>query len=87
MKAESMRKRTKAIQTSNDHTIEVTGLGTIAALLVGFGGLVTDGTLPLNQYLVFAAFLLVSAGGLAWRIFKSAPSPASNSREPERSGN
>jgi hypothetical protein len=36
---------------------------------------------------VFAAFLLVSAGAMAWRIFKTAPSRASNSGEPERSGN
>jgi hypothetical protein len=87
MRSESMKKPRELINTSNDHTFEVTGLGIIAALTVAFGGLVTDGTLPLNQYLVFAAFLLVSAGAMAWRIFKTAPSRASNSGEPERSGN
>lgn len=53
---------------SRGRSLEVTGLGMIAALILAFGSLVTDGTLLLAQYLVFVAFLLVSAGGLVWRL-------------------
>jgi len=35
--------------------------------------LVSDGTLPISQYLVFVSFLLVSAGAMVWRIWKLAP--------------
>ncbi|HEY6491434.1 MAG TPA: hypothetical protein VIY99_20065 [Terracidiphilus sp.] len=55
---------------SHGSSLEVTGLGMIAALILAFGSLVTDGTLLFAQYLVFVAFLLVSAGGLAWRLCK-----------------
>jgi len=73
MKIVSTKITSEAISTSSRHSHEVTGLGIIAALLVGFAGLVTDGSLPLNQYLVFAAFLLVSSCGLTWRMVTPAP--------------
>jgi hypothetical protein len=50
--------------------------------MIAFGGLVNDGTLPLVQYLVFAAFLLVSTGGLAWRILKVVPAHSAKSGAP-----
>jgi hypothetical protein len=51
---------------AREHSVEVTGLGVIAALLVATWPLVSNGTLRLSDYLVFVAFLLVSAGGLVW---------------------
>ena len=50
------------------HSLEVIGLGIIGSLIVAVWTLVADGTLRLSDYLVFVAFLLVSAGGLAWRL-------------------
>jgi hypothetical protein len=82
MKVESIEQTRETVGASTAHSIEVTGLGIIAALLVACAGLVSDGSLPLNQYLVFAAFLLVSSGGLAWRIFKSPPARAAKSAGP-----
>lgn len=54
-------------------TLEVTGLGIIAALVLAFGTLVSDGTLPLAQYLIFLSLMLVSAGGMLWRIWRLTP--------------
>ncbi len=58
---------------SREHSAEVTGIGMIAALIVASWPLVSDGTLMLSDYLVFVAFLLVSAGGLVWRLARLAP--------------
>ena len=57
----------------NEHSLEVTGIGAITALLIAFGVLAGDGTLPLSQYLALFGFLAVAAAGLAWRILKHAP--------------
>jgi hypothetical protein len=51
----------------------VTGLGMISALIVACWSLVADGELPLSDYLLFVAFLLVCASALAWQIWKLAP--------------
>ncbi len=56
-----------------DGSLEVTGLGMIVALMITFSYLVYEDALPLSEYLVFVAFLLVSAGGLVWRTFKLVP--------------
>lgn len=58
---------------SCEHSVEVTGLGFIAALIMAAWPLVSDGTLKLSDYLVFVAFLLVSAGGLVWHLVRLAP--------------
>jgi hypothetical protein len=58
---------------SHGRWLEVKGLGFIAALIVAFWSLVSDGTLPLSQYLVFLSLMLVSAGGMVWRIWKLNP--------------
>jgi hypothetical protein len=87
MRRESNRQTGRANFTPSVHSLEVTGLGVIAALLVAFGGLVGDGSLPLSQYLVFAGFLLVSTAGLTWRIWKLAPARAAKSGEPREPGN
>jgi hypothetical protein len=55
------------------HSVEVTRLGIITALIIASWSLVSDGTLKLSGDLVFVAFLLVSAGGLVWRLTKLAP--------------
>lgn len=86
MRAESIKKTGEAIPSSNGYSFEVTGLGVIAALMVAFAGMVSDGTLPRAQYLVFAAFLLVSAAALAWRIFKLSPARAAQSGAPRPPG-
>ncbi len=51
-------------------SIEVTGLGVIASLVISFGTLVGDGTILLSQYLVFLALMGISAGGMVWRLCK-----------------
>ncbi len=58
------------IPKSHGRSTEVTGLGMIAALIGASWTLVTDGTLRLSEFLIFAAFLLAGAGGLVWRILK-----------------
>jgi hypothetical protein len=55
--------------------LETTGLGVIASFILAFWNLVCDGTLPLSQYLVFVALLLISAGGMVWRLWKLGPTP------------
>lgn len=67
---------------SRGRSLEVTGLGMIAALILAFGSLVTDGTLLLAQYLIFVAFLLVSAGGLVWRLCKLRPAENADRVQP-----
>ncbi|MGB6726884.1 MAG: hypothetical protein WBE74_13350 [Terracidiphilus sp.] len=79
MRTHSMKQARKAVLDSGEHSPEVTGLGVIAALLIAFGSLVSDGTLPLRQYLVFFAFLMLSASFLLWRIFKLAPARTAKS--------
>lgn len=81
MRTHSTKRVRKAVLDSGEHALEVTGLGVIAALSIAFGSLVTDGTLPLSQYLVFFAFLMMSASVLVWRIFKLAPARMAKSIE------
>lgn len=77
----SMKQASKAVLDSGEHSLEVTGLGLITAVIIALAALVSDGTLPLARYLVFAAFLMVCAGGLAWRIFKLSPVRTAKSTE------
>lgn len=63
-----------------EHSVEVTGLGIISILIVVSWPLVSDGTLRLSDYLVFVAFLLVSAGGLVWRLARLAPNQQASLR-------
>lgn len=62
---------------SHKQSLEITGLGMLAALMIAPYSLVGDGTLKLSDYLVFVGFLLVSAWGLAWRLLRL----ASNTKE------
>jgi hypothetical protein len=62
-----------ALLRSKDGSAEILGLGVIASLIVAFWTLVADGTLPLSQYMVFVALLLVSAGAMVWRIWRLYP--------------
>lgn len=82
MKVDSIKPETDAMLKSQGQSLEVTGLGVIAALIIAFWSLVGDGTLPLSQYLVFVAFMLVSASGLVWRILNPT-SPRKDSGEPQ----
>jgi hypothetical protein len=75
----SAKHASDAIFWSSERSVEVTGLGAIACFIISFWTLVGDGMLTLSQYLVFVAFLLVSAGGLVWRILKLAPSRGATS--------
>ena len=86
MNADSMKHATDSIPKSSQGSLEVTGLGLIACLIIAFWSLVGDGTLPISQYLVFVAFLVVSAGGLVWRILKLAPTRRAKSGEPQQPG-
>jgi len=72
-----------AILKSRGHSLEITGLGIVVSLIVAFWSLVSDGTLPLSQYLVFVAFLLVSASAMVWRIWKLSPNGAKASERLE----
>jgi hypothetical protein len=75
------RHRERTLQTggggsplkSTGRTLEITGLGIIASFILAFWSLVGDGTLRLSQYLVFVALLLISAGGMVWRLWKLGP--------------
>ena len=86
MKADSMEKTASVNLASRPHSSEIAGLGLIACLIVAFGSLVAGGSLPLSQYLVFAAFLLVSAGGLGSRMVKLAPARRASSANPRQGG-
>jgi len=79
MGTDSMKHTKKAVLESSQHSLEVTGLGVIAGLMIAFGSLVSDGTLPLSQYLMFFVFLMLSASALVWRIFKLPPTHAAKS--------
>ncbi len=83
---DSMKHATNAILRPSEGSLEVTGLGIIACLIIAFWSLVGDGTVPISQYLVFVAFLLVGAGGLVWRILKLAPTRRAKSGEPQQPG-
>jgi hypothetical protein len=79
MRLESKEQATKMVFTPSKYSLEVTGLGMIAALLLGASKFVIEGTLPLSQFLVFAGFLVVSMGGLVWRIVSLAPARTAKS--------
>lgn len=79
-----IKKARDIILKSRKRPIEVMGLGVIASLIPTFWSLVDDGTLQLSDYLVFVGFLLVSAGGLVWRIVKLGPSRSEDSPEPRQ---
>lgn len=61
--------------TVNCHgqSIEILGMGVVVSLIISFGCLVSDGTLTLDQYLVFLLLMLVSAGAIVWRIWNLVP--------------
>jgi hypothetical protein len=86
VKVDSKKDATGAVLDSSGVSLEVTGLGMIASVIIAFWGFVGDGTLPLTTYLVFVAFLLVSAGGLVWRIVKLAPARRTKSGENQKTG-
>lgn len=65
---------------SGGRSLEVTGLGLIAALILAFWTLVSDGTLPLSQYLFFVAMLLISAAALVWRLRHLSPAGEDSER-------
>jgi hypothetical protein len=50
------------------HSLEVTGLGMIAGVIIASGSLVADGSFELSHYLVFLGFMLMGAAGLVWRL-------------------
>jgi len=81
---DASEKSKKAILKSCGRSLEITGLGIVASLIVSFGSLVIDGTLPLDQYLVFLALMLVGAGGLVWRIWNLVPDGRTIRKEDER---
>lgn len=54
-------------------SFEITGLGVVTSLIISFGCLVSDGTLPLDQYLVFLLLMVVCAGAMIWRIWNLVP--------------
>jgi hypothetical protein len=83
----SVKPTSNTIFNSRGWSVEVTGLGVIACFLIAFGSLVIDGSLRLSEYLVFVSFLLVSAGGLGWRMWKLAPGRGTKSAGPQRPGN
>jgi hypothetical protein len=73
MKVDPASQAENSILQSREGSREVTALGAITAVLVAFASLVHEGSLPLVDYLVFAAFLLVGAGALVWRLVKLGP--------------
>jgi hypothetical protein len=79
---DSINQARDAILKSRERSVEVTGIGVIACFIIAFWSLVGDGTVTLSEYFVFVACLLVSAGGLVWRILKLAPTPKAKSGEP-----
>jgi hypothetical protein len=62
-----------ALLKSRGRSLEIVGLGAIASLVLSFWSLVGDGTIQFSQYLVFLAFMLISAAGMVWRIWKLGP--------------
>lgn len=80
----SNEKGKSAALKSCGRSLEITGLGVVASLIVSFGSLVMDGTLPLDQYLVFLSLMLVGAGALIWRIWNLVPDGRTIRKEDER---
>jgi hypothetical protein len=70
---DSKKKSQRALLKTCGREPEITGLGIIASLIIAFWTLVGDGTIPFSDYLVFVSLLLVSAAGMAWRIWKLGP--------------
>ena len=68
---------------SPEGSLEVTGLGLIACLVIAFFTFVRDGSLPLSSYLWFISFLLAIALALVVRIVKRAHSSNAESAEPK----
>jgi hypothetical protein len=66
------------------HSFEITGLGVVASLIISFGCLVSDGTLPLDQYLVFLLLMMVCAGAMVWRIWNLVPDGQMTRKEDRR---
>jgi len=62
-------------------SLEVTGLGMIACVIIASGSLVVDGSLDLSHFLVFSGFLLLSAIGLVWRLLSPTPIDKANAGE------
>jgi hypothetical protein len=72
-KSDSQANGENALLKSRGRSLEIVGLGAIASLILSFWSLVGDGTIQFSQYLVFVAFMLISAAGMVWRIWKLAP--------------
>ena len=72
--------------TVNCHgrSLEITGMGVVVSLIISFGCLVSDGTLPLSQYLVFLLLMLVSGAAIVWRIWNLVPDGSTIRKEDER---
>jgi hypothetical protein len=70
---ENDSKANGALLKSRGRSLEITGLGIIISLVVAFGSLVGDGTIPFSQYLVFVSLMSISAAGMIWRIRKLTP--------------
>jgi hypothetical protein len=85
VKVDSMEHATDQDLDSSKGSLEVTGLGLIACLIIAFWPLVSDGTLSLSGYLAFVALLLVGAGALVWRILQPALSTRARAAEPQES--
>jgi hypothetical protein len=86
MSDDSNKSEIDALLQSSGRSLEVTGLGLILSLILAFWSLVADGALPLSTYLVFVGILLVSVGGLVWRIVKLPATRRAKSEEPRQPG-
>lgn len=71
--SDSERNGRNALLRSRGRSLEITGLGIIISLIVSFWSLVGDGTIELSQYLIFVSLMLISAGGMVWRLWKLTP--------------
>jgi hypothetical protein len=71
--SDSEKKSERALLKARGRELEITGLGVIASLIIAFWSLVGDGTILMSEYLVFVSLLLVSAAGIAWRLWKLTP--------------
>lgn len=62
-----------SVLNCHGRSLEIVGLGVVTSLIISFGCLVSDGTLPLSQYLVFLLLMVVCAGAMVWRIWNLVP--------------
>lgn len=86
VKVDSIEQPVHANLNAREGSLAVTGLGVIVCLVIAFGSLAWDGTLPLSNYLVSVALLLVSAGGLVWRMLNLTPARQAKFGDPLQPG-